>query len=168
MRAPVLLILGLASPPIAGQEPGWGYSPLPGEGDRAAMGCDREATAEDYVCLAVRCEDDFSVGVHVHSSREQGDAGRWVMTVDRENHAAQAQVSDAPYGARFPDADAAWLEERLRQGTFVYLRHEDDEGEGFRFIDLSGSLRAINTALYYCAPRVPVEQESPGSDPEAR
>lgn len=161
MRTLTLLIAGLASWPLSGQEPGWRYSPLPGEGDRAAMGCDREATEKSFACLAVRCEDDFSVGVHVHSSRDDGDVGRWEMTVDRENFEGGAMASDAPYGARFGPEDAQWLEERLRQGTFVYLRHADDADSGFRFIDLTGSLRAINTALYYCAPRVPVGEDGP-------
>ena len=158
MRALTTLLV-LAAGSAGAHEPGWSYSPLPGEGDRAALGCDRDATEEDFACLAVRCEDDFTVGVHVHTSREAGDAGRWEMTVDRENYAAHALASDAPYGARFVEEDAIWLEERLRHGTFVYLRHAEDETEGFDFISLGGSLAAIKTALFYCAPRVPVEGE---------
>jgi hypothetical protein len=146
-------VLALLSVPAAAQQPGWHYSPLPGEGDRAAMGCSRDATADDFVCIAVRCEDDFSTGIHIHTSRAQG-AGRWEMTVDRENASFTAEPSDAPYGGRFAD-DADWLIERLAQGTFVYLRHSADETGSFAYIDLSGSLYAINRALAYCAPRVP-------------
>lgn len=143
----------------AGQEPGWRFSPLPGEGDRAALGCDRDAAADDFACLAVRCEDDFSVGVHVWSSREKGGEGRWEMTADRENFSGEAVADEGPYGARFAAGDAEWLQERLRHGAFVYLRHGEDQDSAFRFIDLTGSMRAINTALAFCAPRVPPSLE---------
>ena len=152
------LVLGAL--PAAAQEPGWHYSPLPGEGDRATLGCDRDATPSDFVCLAVRCEDDYLTGVYVHVPGGAA-AGRWDMTIDRENASLLAITSDAPYGARFL-ADADWLLERLRQGAFVYLRRADRPQDRFRFIDLSGSLYAINTALAWCAPRVaPVEPSPP-------
>lgn len=147
--------------PAAGVEPGWHYSPLPGEGDRAALGCSREATSTDFTCLAVRCEDDFSVGIYVHSSRPD-DVGTWDMTLDREVRSMRAERADAPYGGRFV-ADADWLLDRLRQGTFVYLRHAAAEGQPFAFIDLGGSLYAINDALAWCAPRVPAGE--PNAEP---
>lgn len=138
------------------QEPGWHHSPLPGEGDRAALGCARGSEADNFTCLAVRCEDDFSVGVHVHGTRPGGDAGAWEMTIDRENRTPLAEESDAPYGAKFRE-DADWLLDRLRHGSFVYLRHADDEAPGFAFITLAGSFAAIHRALYHCAPRVRAE-----------
>ncbi len=72
---------------------------------------------------------------------------------------------DSPYGARFAD-DGEWLLDRLRHGTFIYLRHADDAAPGFAYIDLTGSFRAIGEALYWCAPRTePIERNiGPGVD----
>jgi len=165
--ARLIALLALVTPSMA-QVPGWQFSHLPGEGDRAAMGCDRDADADTFTCLAVRCEDDFTIGLHVHSSRYGGDAGLWEMTLDREARSLLAEASPGPYGARF-NADADFLLDRLRHGTFVYLRHSEDLNAPFAYIDLSGSMTAISEALYWCAPRtVPDEQNSaPGVDPEA-
>ena len=85
------------------------------------------------------------------------------MTVDRENRSAIAAAGPGPYGGKFAE-DADWLLERLRQGSFVYLRHAEDDGTPFRFIDLTGSLYAINHALAWCAPRVPATE--PISSPD--
>lgn len=147
---------------LRAQEAGWHYSALPGEGDRATMGCDRDASPAAFSCLVVRCEDDFSTGVYVHTSRVE-DSGRWEMTLDRENRSPVAEATAAPYGARF-GSDAGWLLERLEQGSFVYLRHSDDTNEPFRYISLSGSLYAVNHALAWCAPRAPAAEQIPAPD----
>ena len=147
----ILAFVLLGSPAMA-QQPGWHYSPLPGEGDRTALGCDRDATPHEYTCLAVRCEDDFSTGIHVHTSRTPV-LGSWEMTPDRENASFTAEASDAPYSGQFTD-NADWLLDRIRQGIFIYLRHAEDANSGFAYIDLGGSLYAINRALAFCAPRV--------------
>lgn len=155
------LIAALAfSAPAAAQSPGWGFSYLPGEGDRAAMGCARDTTPEVFTCLAVRCEDDFSTGLYVHSSRLGGDAGTWTMTLDREDKSFVALAPDSAYGAKI-EKDADLLLDRLRYGTFVYLRHGEDENQAFAYIDLSGSMTAITEALYWCAPRVPPAEQNP-------
>lgn len=156
----LILALVLMCGPAGAQEPGWHYSPLPGEGDRATLGCDRAATPEAFTCLAVRCEDDFSVGIHVHTSRPDV-LGTWDMTLDRENARLVAEKSDAPYGGRFV-AQADWLLERIEQGTFIYLRHADDSFGAYAHIGLGGSLFAITSALAYCAPRLPA-----GTEPKA-
>jgi hypothetical protein len=158
-RAKALSIaLAALAVPCAAQEAGWHYSFLPGEGDRASMGCDREATPDRYTCLAVRCEADFTTGIHVHSSRPEGDVGPWEMTVDREAQTLTAEISDAPYGGRFVE-DADWLLDRVRHGTFVYLKRADDPEAPFAYIDLSGSFTAIEEALFWCAPRVPPAEQ---------
>ncbi|MBO9590231.1 hypothetical protein [Devosia sp.] len=159
-RAAGLIVLLAFAQPVLAQTSGWRFSPLPGEGDRAAMGCARDATPENFTCLAVRCEDDFTTGLHIHSSRFGGDVGTWEMTLDRENRSFVAEKSDSPYGARIRE-DAELLLDRLRHGTFVYLRHSGDENAPFAFIDLSGSMKTIAEALYWCAPRVlPAEQNA--------
>lgn len=153
MRAIAFLAVALITTAAPAQEPGWHYSPLPGEGDRASLGCSRDSTSADFLCLAVRCEDDFSTGMHVYASRRE-TAGNWQMTIDRVDKVLAAEPAPGPYGARFI-ADADWLLESLREGSFVYLRHEDDAASPFRFIDLTGSLYRINEALAFCAPRAP-------------
>ncbi|NMA96654.1 MAG: hypothetical protein GX970_00850 [Phyllobacteriaceae bacterium] len=157
-KALVLLLL-MPTGHVGAVEPGWHYSPLPGEGDRASLGCSKDATEDDFACLAVRCEDDYSVGLHVYSSRVGGDVGIWKMTLDREDRTVEAVPDDAPYGARLLDPEG-WLFDRLQQGTFAYLRHEDDGEDGFAFISLAGSYHAIREALYWCAPRQSTEQKA--------
>lgn len=153
MRAGSALAALLLAGPALAQQPGWHYSPLPGEGDRAALGCSRSSTAEDFTCLAVRCEDDFGVGLHIHTSRKEGDVGTWQLTFDREfPHPVVTEPSGSPYGARVT-GDVAEAIAALKDGTVAYL----DPPTGTladRAIPLAGSLYAINRALYFCAPRV--------------
>lgn len=148
------LAWGLVAAPASAQQAGWHYSPLPGEGDRAALGCSYGATADSFTCLAVRCEDDYSVGLHIHTSRFDGDAGQWVLEFDREmqRFPVTSVVDGSPYGARI-EGDVAPILQNLKDAGLVYL----DPANGppiSRAISLSGSLLAINQALYFCAPRV--------------
>jgi hypothetical protein len=149
------LALALCAAPAVAQEAGWHYSPLPGEGDRAALGCALGSTPAAYACIAVRCEDDFTTGVHIHTSRPQGDAGRWAITVDKETRAFDAEAA-APYGARLV-GDFSWVLYNLANGAVAYLAPEDGSAMPANHIPLDGSLYAINAALAFCAPRVPVE-----------
>lgn len=151
------LILGLAllAAPAVAQQPGWHYSPLPGEGDRAALGCSLHATPEVYACIAVRCEDDFSTGIHIHTSRPAGDFGDWTITIDKETRAFSAEAA-APYGARIV-GDISWLRHGLANGAVAYLEPSDGLGVPDNHIALDGSLYAINSALAFCTARVPVE-----------
>jgi hypothetical protein len=137
------------------QEAGWHYSPLPGEGDRAALGCTYGSTPTAFACLAVRCEDDFSVGLHIHTSREGGDAGKWVLEFDKEGERfpVTAVADNSPYHARI-EGDVAPILEQLKNAGLVYV--DPQSGASIdRAISLSGSLYAINQALYFCAPKVP-------------
>lgn len=145
----------MSTGPAPGQQPGWHYSPLAGEGDRASLGCASGATDEAYTCIAVRCEDDFSTGIHIYASRPRGVEGQWELTLDRETRSLTV-VSAPPYGGRFVDEEG-WLLDGLRHGTFVYLRHEDEADGAFAHIDLMGSFKAITEALQWCAPRVPAD-----------
>lgn len=149
--------LALLAAPAMAQEAGWHYSPLPGEGDRAALGCSHGADQSTYTCLAVRCEDDFSVGVHVHTSRAGGDAGLWVLEFDKEGERFEVSASadGPPYHARIV-GDVAPILEQLKTAGLVYLDPVDGPSID-RAISLSGSLQAINQALYFCAPKVPSE-----------
>jgi hypothetical protein len=149
--------LMMATAAALGQEPGWSYSPLPGEGDRAALGCNREATAEAFTCLAVRCEDDFGVGMHIHSSLPA--VGAWAVTIDRElTVPVVAEPSDAPYSARIV-GDVTELIEALKNGGIAYLDAAD--GSVSAQIRLGGSLGAINQALFFCAPRLSGDEVAP-------
>lgn len=145
-------LMAIALPALA-QEAGWHYSPFPGEGDRAALGCSANSTPQNFTCLAVRCEDDYSVGLHIHTSRADGDKGSWTLQFDREfERTVEAEAADGPYGARVV-GDVARLVELLRVSGLVYLDRPDNAPIE-RQIPLTGSLNAINRALFFCAPRV--------------
>jgi hypothetical protein len=154
----------LVTTPASAQEAGWHYSPLPGEGDRATLGCSYGANPQHFTCLAVRCEDDFSVGLYIHTSRADGDAGNWVLEFDKEGQRLPVTaVSDAsPYHARI-EGDVAPILDLIKNSGLVYL----DPVGGLpidRAISLSGSLTAINQALYFCAPKTPLGDEVPPVD----
>lgn len=152
----VATLSALGSPTLA-QEAGWHYSPLEGEGDRAAMGCGHGSTPAEFACLVVRCEDDFEIGVHIYTSRPGGDAGRWRIDIDREpGHEVDAKTDGAPYNARL-EGDVTSVLEALKNGAIAYLDPKAGPDVPRNGISLSGSLHAINQALYFCAPKVPAE-----------
>ncbi len=152
----------LLAAPVLAQPAGFGYSDYPGEGDRAAMGCSQERAA----CIVVRCDDDFSVGLYIDTFRESGDAGPWRIGVDRENVLileAEPAGDDLPYNGRFT-GDTATVIERLKHGGVVFLEAMSGDAIGVQRIPLTGSLAAINEALYYCAPRVPENSADGGAE----
>jgi hypothetical protein len=160
MRGVAIMWVMLAVAPVQAQEAGWHYSPLPGEGDRAALGCASGSSAQDYACVAVRCEDDFSVGMHLYTSRPEGDAGAWAVDIDKDHGQFVAVADDAPYGARI-EGDLDWLRDGLEQGAVAYLQPLFGEPLQRGVIPLGGSLTAITQALAYCAPRVPKAPSEP-------
>ena len=133
------------------------------------MGCDRDAVAGDFSCVVVRCEEDFSVGLHVYSSRRPNALGRWALTLDREDRQVEIVSYHGPYSGRILENEA-WLLERLKQGAYIYIAHVDDKEAPFRFISLAGSLLAIEEALYWCAPRAPASEQNaaPGVELETQ
>lgn len=151
VTARLLAALLLLAAPAAAQEAGWHYSPLPGEGDRATLGCALKSKRQSFTCLAVRCEDDFNVGVHIYTSRPQGDVGEWAITVDKETRLFSAEASK-PYGAKLV-GDYSWVTSNLAKGAVAYLEPADGSAMPANHIPLDGSLYAINRALAYCAPR---------------
>lgn len=151
----IVAVFALAAPVVA-QEAGWHYSPLQGEGDRATLGCALKSTRESFTCLAVRCEDDFNVGIHIYTSRPQGDVGDWAITVDKETRMFSAEASK-PYGARLV-GDYSWVTSNLINGAVAYLEPADGSDMPANHIALDGSLYAINKALAFCAPRVPASE----------
>jgi hypothetical protein len=155
--AAILLLLSCTVPATA-QEAGWHYSPLAGEGDRAALGCSYGAGPQSYTCLAVRCEADFSIGLHVHTSRPGGDSGRWGLEFDKEGvrFEVSAVADGSPYHARI-EGDVAPILQQLKDAGLVYLDPADGPPID-RAISLSGSLYAINQALYFCAPKAPAAE----------
>ena len=157
MISSLILATALLAAPAAAQQAGWHYSPLPGEGDRAALGCALNSTQETFACVAVRCEDDFTPGVHIHTSRKQGDVGDWAITVDKETRVFSAEAS-APYGAMLTGG-FSWVLHNLSHGAVAYLEPADGSDMPANHIALDGSLYAINAALAYCAPRIPAPGE---------
>ena len=158
MRKTAIVAALLLMAPVQAQEAGWHYSPLPGEGDRATLGCASGSTPENYACLAVRCEDDFEVGLHIYTSRPGGDAGRWLIEFDKEGERFEvdAKADGSPYHAR-AEGDVAPLIEALKNGAIAYLDPIAGQEVPKNGIPLDGSLYVINQALYFCAPKVPVD-----------
>ena len=162
LRSAAFLISMLAVAPAQAQEAGWHYSPLSREGDRATLGCASGSTAQDYACIAVRCEDNFAVGLYLHTSRPEGDVGPWAIDIDKDHGQFAAIADAAPYGARI-DGDLAWLRDGLEQGAVAYLQPLTGQPLPHSLIPLGGSLAAITQALAYCAPRVPKPASEPNS-----
>jgi hypothetical protein len=157
MRRAVIMALSLAATlPAAAQREGWSYSPLPGEGDRATMGCALDSAPDEFACLAVRCEDDFTVGLYVHTSLAAADIGKWRITVDKEERGFSGEPNSAGYGARLA-GDLEWLLDGLKQGAAAFLDPGGRASLSRNHIPLDGSLYAINSALAYCAPRRPAD-----------
>jgi hypothetical protein len=158
MKRIVPAIVLFAAAPAAAQEAGWRFSPYPGEGDRAALGCSYGSTPERHTCIAVRCEDDFSVGLHLDTTRLGGDAGRWRLSIDDDDLVVNAvAVDDSPYGAKV-EGDVAEIIEAIKNGVSLFLDPLDGSPVPSSGIGLAGSLNAINQALYFCAPRVVPDQ----------
>jgi len=151
----VVVTLATLALPASAQEQGWHYSPLDGEGDRATLGCAYNSTPQSFSCIAVRCEDDYTVGVHLHTSRPGGDAGRWRIDIDREaGFEVDAKADGAPYHAKLA-GDVTEVIEAIKNGGVAYLDPKAGPELPTNGIPLSGSLHAINQALFFCAPRVP-------------
>lgn len=136
------------------QSPGWQHSPLPGEGDRAAMGCDQTSTPERFLCVVVRCEDDFSVGLYVHVDEPALASLGWTLDVDKQSFGIARRIAApaAPYAAR-ADGDIAPVLDALRHGAMAYVDIGTRPRPRSGAISLSGSSNAIGQALYFCAPR---------------
>ena len=149
------LLSFIAPSPALAQQAGWQYSPYPGEGDRAALGCAYQSTPEIHTCIAVRCEDDFSVALYIDTKRLGGDGGRWRLEIDEATHEVVATpVANSPYGARI-EGEVGSIIEAIKNGVSLYLDPLDGNPLTRNGIGLAGSLYAINQALYFCAPDVP-------------
>jgi hypothetical protein len=160
--ARTLALLGLAATPAVAQEPGWHYSPYPGEGDRAALGCAYESTPDIHTCIAVRCEDDFSIALFVDTGRLGGDGGRWRVEIDGFSYEVVASAEErGVYGARIV-GDVSEIIAAIKNGGSLYLDPLEGAPPTRNGIGLAGSLHAINQALYFCAPDVPAEGEPHG------
>ena len=163
--APFPLILLLAAP-AAAQEGGWHYSPFPGEGDRAALGCSAGSAPDSHTCIAVRCEDDYSIGFYIETTREGDDTGRWSLVVDKDVLPFTAVATGAPYGAKM-EVDPAVVMDWITHGGEAYLDPLDGADPSSRSIPLSGSMLAINQALFFCAPtRSEPEATEPVMNPD--
>jgi hypothetical protein len=139
---------------VAAREPGWSYSRLPGEGDRAAAGCTTASDEGQFACLVVRCEDDFTVGIYVDTHLDDLGVGEWQIGVDKVEMIFTAVHTNSPYDAKLL-GDTAWLLDGLKQGAVAYLLPSTFRIPDSGLIQLQGSLLEINSALSHCAPREP-------------
>jgi len=153
---PVAVVISALAFRAAAQEAGWHYSPQGGEGDRAALGCAYGSDSLTFTCIAVRCEDDFTVGLHIHTSRPGGDEGRWRLDIDKDSHQIAASPDGSPYHARV-EGNVDPILDGLRNGAVAYLDPLEGAQVSRNGISLSGSLYVINQALFFCAPKVPAE-----------
>jgi hypothetical protein len=163
MRLAILALVAGTLPALS-QESGWTYSPFPGEGDRAAIGCSYGSTPDSHSCVVVRCEDDFTVGLHIKTTRPGGDAGAWRIQVDKDIFEVEAVAVDgSPYGARVA-GEVSRIIDSIRNGDSLFIDPRDSREPPSRGIGLAGSLRATTQALFFCAPRNPEAgtDESPG------
>ncbi|MDB5536497.1 MAG: hypothetical protein JWQ65_1372 [Devosia sp.] len=85
------------------------------------------------------------------------------MDIDEDAHPVTAETDAGPYGARIT-GDTTALRDGLEQGAVAYLQPKTGSPLELAVIPLSGSLAAINTALAYCAPRVPKAADEPNAD----
>jgi hypothetical protein len=158
MKLAALLIATLTTAASA-QEPGWHYSPYASEGDRAAMGCARTSTPKAHACVVVRCEDDSSVALYIKSSRPQGDVTDWVLQIDDAAPLLKTVPveADLPYGAQVIETETPIprLVDLLRNGGAAFLEAIDGGAPVPEGIPMTGSMTAIDTALYYCVPKAP-------------
>ena len=67
-----------------------------------------------------------------------------------------SEVVNSPYGAKV-DGDVMAILEGIKNGVSLYLEPLEGDPLTRNGIGLSGSLYAINQALYFCAPDVPGE-----------
>lgn len=100
--------------------------------------------------------------MHLYTSRAASSAGRWAITVDKETRSFDAEAAE-PYGAKLV-GDFGWVLHNLTHGAVAYLEPEAGPGMPANHIPLDGSLYAINNALAWCAPRLPVGEPKEISD----
>ena len=153
-------VLALASmlPPAAAQEAGWSYSPLPGEGDRAALGCDTHADSTTFFCLAVRCEDDGRLGIYAYASEAPHFVGRWRLQVDDTVHPVTGlpQWMSSPYSARIADPGDGFIErlvdDLIAGGAALMEFRTQGEYQGVP-LTLSGTTRWVGGTRIACEPQ---------------
>ncbi len=166
MQSAFILLAVLVIPSFAyGQEAGWHYSPLPDEGDRASLGCASQSTPEDYACLAVRCEDDFSHALYVYASAPAIPGTSWRLTIDEIVYELSTEKGPGPYGLRI-SGDVTEIIDALKNGALAYIELSGVPEAAAHAIPLDGSFYAINEAFAFCAPRNPVVHQDDAPLPE--
>lgn len=137
------------------------------------MGCSRITTPLDtdpgaFACLVVRCEDDGTTGFYVHTSRREGDVGRWLFTLDRDWRTITTVETPTPYGASIIDAPADpaelgtltsmghldWIAWGVAEAATVFITPEKGEVPRGGFIHLEGAATTIRSALQSCTPQI--------------
>ena len=82
---------------------------------------------------------------------------------DEDFQVTAARVDGSHFGAK-GDGDVSGIIEAIKNGVSLFLDPMDGAQVPSSGIGLSGSLYAINQALFFCAPRVDPESEDQGSD----
>ena len=147
------LILALPSP---AQEPGWSYSPLPREGDRAALGCASGSTKAEFHCLAVRCEVDGQLAIYAYATEPAAFTGRWTLQIDKQNYAVFGLPGwmSQPYTSRIAEAPPGLTETLVADliAGAIAMMEFGTTGEAVP-VPLGGTARWVGGTQIACEPK---------------
>lgn len=133
----------------------WQPSPFEGEEKRAAIGCSDHATDEAWACIAVRCEDDGTIGLYAEIDGGGNGAGRWTLDVDGRGWEVYGDTGARAglYTAHLLVAPDDLLVS-LKKGRIALLDKRLQMADGFEIISLKGASQQIDRVLSACSRRL--------------
>ena len=132
----------------------WQPSPFPGEEDLAVMGCSDSTNEEAWSCLAVRCENDWSLGLYAELTNLTLD-GEFTLVVGEESFpvSGRTQEQSIPYNNRL-DGEIPDILAAMKSAEAVVIDRPDDPlNPGFDTIPLRGAADAITALEARCTQR---------------
>lgn len=152
VTASLSLLIGSAGCGFASGR-GWDASSFPNEPRNPAIGCSVGADDDYWTCLAVRCEDNGTLGLYYEYS-DGGTNHPFSLMIDGEKFPVRPEA--AGEGIAFPTrltGDVVSIVSRLKAGNQVKLVDMTPPlNSGFDTILLRGSSRAIGAVEAACAP----------------
>jgi hypothetical protein len=129
----------------------WQPSPFPGEEDLAVMGCSDSTNEEAWSCLAVRCENDWSLGLYTELTNLTLE-GEFTLVVGEVRFpvSGRMQEQSVPYSNRL-DGDVSAIVAAMKAAEAVVIdRPRDPLNPGFDTIPLRGAAEAISALEARC------------------